>query len=249
MNTEYEAGKKDKLFRRFSKVNPQVVIVVIVAVVIIITGIKHNDFNGFSSGVNQEERLPNTTIGTKLPEYTGEAYSVIQEKPEFPDEDLFATSFTYFSEFDELGRCQFAKAVISKETLVTGNKDSVNSITPSGWNNNSVNTVFKKCELIDYSLTGEKTNERNLITGTKYLDTEGMSCFEEQIREYVKKTGNHVAYSVTPIYVDTELVARGVQIDAYSIEDTGEGICFSVYCYNVQPGVEIDYNTGKIIEN
>lgn len=248
MSTEYEAGNMDKLFRRFGRINPQVIVAIVVAVVIIITGIKHNDFNSFSSEVKQEERLPNVTIETKLPEYTGKAYSVIKEKPEFPDEDLFATSFTYFSEFDELGRCQFAKAVISKETLITGNKGSVSSIAPSGWNGDSVNTVFEKCELIDYSLTGEKINERNLITGTKYLDINGMSHFEEQVREYVKKTGNHVAYSVTPIYVDTELIARGVQIDAYSIEDTGEGICFSVYCYNIQPGIEIDYNTGKIIE-
>ena len=124
-------------------------------------------------------------------------------------------------------------------------------IKPTGWHTVKYpgivdgNYLYNRCHLIGYQLSGENANEKNLITGTRYLNVQGMLPFENMVADYVKETGNHVLYRVTPAFVGSELVARGVEMEAYSVEDDGQGVCFHVYCYNVQPGVEIDYATGE----
>ena len=136
------------------------------------------------------------------------------------------------------------------DLMPTEERESISKVKPTGWVQNQYDFVdggnlYNRCHLIGFQLTGENANEKNLITGTRYMNVEGMLPFENQVADYVASTGNHVLYRVTPAFVDTELVARGVEMEAYSVEDQGRGVCFHVYCYNVQPGVEIDYATGE----
>lgn len=135
--------------------------------------------------------------------------------------------------------------------MPTDERESISEVTPTGWENKRYNSdlvdggwVYNRCHLIGYQLTGENANKENLITGTRYLNIEGMLPFENKVADYVKETGNHVMYQVTPVYEGDDLVASGVVMEAESVEDNGEGINFNVYCYNVQPGIEIDYSTG-----
>ena len=153
---------------------------------------------------------------------------------------------------DEEGRCTTAEALVGIETMPTEEREDISSVEPTGWNNKRYNSelvdggwIYNRCHLIGYQLTAENANEKNLITGTRYMNTEGMLPFENEIAEYIKETRNHVLYRVTPIFEDDNLVASGVQLEAQSIEDDGEGVCFNVYCYNVQPGIIIDYATGE----
>ena len=153
--------------------------------------------------------------------------------------------------FDLLGRCGPAEACVGQELMPTEERGAIGMVKPSGWHTVRYDGVvdgkylYNRCHLIGYQLTGENANERNLITGTRYLNVEGMLPFENQVADYVEETGNHVLYRSTPVFKGLELVARGVQIEAWSVEDGGAGVCFNVYCYNVQPGVEIDYATGE----
>ena len=153
-----------------------------------------------------------------------------------------------------MGRCGEAFACIGEEIMPTEERGVIGQIKPSGWQMAKYDIVdgkylYNRCHLIGYQLSGENANERNLITGTRYMNIEGMLPFENMVADYIKETGNHVLYRVTPIFKDNELVARGVQMEARSMEDDGEGICFHVYVYNVQPGITIDYATGKSWEN
>lgn len=184
-----------------------------------------------------------------IPEYSGDAYVEINgNAPEFTEEDYEAEEF--YSELDELGRCGVVFAIVGTETMPTEERESIGAIKPTGWHTVRYDDLiedkylYNRCHLIGYQLTGQNANERNLITGTRYLNIEGMLPFENLVADYVESTGNHVLYRVTPIFSGDELVARGVQIEALSVEDNGEGIAFNVYCYNVQPGIEIDYATG-----
>jgi DNA-entry nuclease len=160
-------------------------------------------------------------------------------------------SFESYSELDALGRCGVAFANISKEIMPTEERGEIGSVKPSGWHTDNYheyidgNYLYNRCHLIAYMLAGENDNERNLITGTRYLNTQGMLPFEEKVSDYVKNTGNHVMYRVTPIFEGDNLVASGVLMEAYSVEDNGSGLQYNVYCYNVQPGVEINYATGE----
>ena len=131
--------------------------------------------------------------------------------------------------------------------MPTENRESISSVEPTGWINVEYNGeyLYNRCHLIGFQLTGENANEQNLITGTRYMNVEGMLPFENEVADYIEETNNHVLYRVTPDFQGDELVARGVQIEAYSVEDGGEGICFNVYVYNIQPGIEIDYMTGE----
>ena len=186
-----------------------------------------------------------------IPEYSGEAYCVINgNTPFFEEADLTAGAFESFAELDELGRCGVTEACVGKELMPTADRESISHVYPSGWVNVPYSFVdgeylYNRCHLIGFQLTGENDNEQNLITGTRYMNTEGMLPFENMVADYVKETGNHVRYRVSPIFEGDELVARGVLMEAWSVEDSGEGICFNVYCYNVQPGVIIDYATGE----
>ena len=186
-----------------------------------------------------------------VPEYSGSEYIIINDNvPEFAERDFTTESFEEYSELDSLGRCGVAFANIGQDLMPTEERGSIGYIKPSGWQTVKYDIVdgkylYNRCHLIGYQLSGENLNEKNLITGTRYMNTEGMLPFENEIAEYIKETRNHVLYRVTPIFEDDNLVASGVQLEAQSIEDSGVGICFNVYCYNVQPGITIDYATGE----
>ncbi len=189
-----------------------------------------------------------------LPKYSGKAYSVINNNvPAFPDDDMYCLSpFEKYNSLDSLGRCGFAYANVCKETMPTKPREKIETINPSGWQTVKYDTVdskqlYNRCLLIGYQLSAENSNNRDIITGTRYLTVNGILPFENTVADYVKRTGNHVLYRVTPIFVGKELVARGVQIEAYSVEDNGTGICFNVYCYNIQPGVTINYADGSSV--
>lgn len=185
-----------------------------------------------------------------VPAFSGEPYVVIaNNEPEFFAEDLTEESFEYYSPLDSLGRCGYAMACVGQDLMPTENRESISKVKPSGWVQNQYDFVdgkslYNRCHLIGFQLTGENANELNLITGTRYCNVEGMLPFENMIADYVKETGNHVLYRVTPVYDGNNLVARGVQMEALSVEDGGAGVCFHVYVYNNQPGVIIDYATG-----
>lgn len=153
---------------------------------------------------------------------------------------------------DDLGRCSVAEAMVGEDTMPTDDREDISSVEPTGWNNKRYDSelvdggwIYNRCHLIGYQLTGENANDKNLITGTRYLNIDGMLPFENDVAEYVKDTGNHVMYQVTPIYEGDNQVASGVVMEAESVEDNGEGIDFNVYCYNVQPGIKIDYSNGE----
>lgn len=186
-----------------------------------------------------------------VPAFSGEPFVVInQNEPEFAAEDLVTESYEYYSSLDVLGRCGYAMACVGQNLMPTEDRESISSVKPSGWVQNRYEFVdgeslYNRCHLIGFQLTGENANERNLITGTRYCNVDGMLPFENMIADYVKETGNHVLYRVTPVYDGDNLVARGVQMEARSVEDDGAGVCFHVYVYNNQPGVTIDYATGE----
>ena len=188
---------------------------------------------------------------SEIPEFSGEPYVVLYEnQPEFTDEDITENSYEYYSQLDLLGRCGYAMACIGRDLMPTQERESISSVKPSGWVQAQYDWVdgeslYNRCHLIGFQLTGENANELNLITGTRYCNVEGMLPFENMVADYIKETDNHVLYRVTPIFSGDELVARGIQMEAWSVEDGGEGVCFNVYVYNNQPGVTIDYLTGS----
>ncbi len=186
-----------------------------------------------------------------VPEYSGEPYVTLNEnQPDFSEEDLTETSFEAYSEQDALGRCQSAWANIGQDLMSTGERGKIGHIKPTGWHTVKYDSVdgkylYNRCHLIGFQLTAENANEKNLITGTRYMNVEGMLPFENMVADYIKETGFHVLYRVTPVFEGDDLLAKGVQMEAYSVEDQGEGICFHVFVYNVQPGIFIDYATGE----
>ncbi len=190
-----------------------------------------------------------------IPEYSGQPYVTLNgNKPDFHPGDMTDEPFEYYSDLDLWGRCGMAYANICEEIMPTEPRGEIGQVKPTGWYTVKYDCVdgkylYNRCHLIGYQLAGENANEKNLITGTRYLNVEGMLPFENMVDGYVDDTGNHVLYRVTPIFSGMELVARGVQMEALSVEDNGEGICFNVYVYNVQPGVTIDYATGESWEN
>ena len=186
-----------------------------------------------------------------VPAYSGEPYVEVNDnQPEFTEEELTTVSYEDYSELDELGRCQSAEACIGQDLMPTEARESISSVKPTGWKNKSYDTVdggyvYNRCHLIGFQLTGGNANEENLITGTRYMNVEGMLPFEDEVAAYIKETDNHVMYRVTPVFEGDDLVASGVQMQAESVEDDGVGISFNVYVYNVQPYVVIDYKTGE----
>lgn len=186
-----------------------------------------------------------------LPAYAGAPYGEVNSNiPYFKEDERTAESFESYSELDYLGRCGPAYASVGRDLMPTEDRESIGQIRPSGWQTVKYDVVdgkylYNRCHLIGYQLTAENANKNNLITGTRYLNVEGMLPFENMVDGYVEETGNHVLYRVTPIFDGDDLVANGVQMEAFSVEDEGEGICFNVYVYNVQPGVVIDYATGN----
>ena len=186
-----------------------------------------------------------------IPEFSGDAYiELYNNKPNFTGEDCTTEPFEKYSELDEYGRCGVAYANICKEIMPTEKRGTIGMVKPSGWHMVKYDIVdgkylYNRCHLIGYQLAGENANEKNLITGTRYLNIEGMLGFENQIADYVEETGNHVLYKVTPIYEGKNLLAKGVEMEGYSVEDKGEGISFHVFAYNSQPGISINYENGE----
>lgn len=186
-----------------------------------------------------------------LPPFSGEPYvALASNEPGFLPGELTESSYEVYSPLDSLGRCGTASACVGTDLMPTEKRGTIGSVKPTGWQTTKYDCVdglylYNRCHLIGYQLTGENANKQNLITGTRYLNVDGMLPFENMVADYVKETGNHVLYRVSPVYTGDNLVADGVQMEARSVEDGGEGISFNVYVYNVQPGVEIDYATGE----
>ncbi|MBE6817197.1 MAG: hypothetical protein E7520_05800 [Ruminococcaceae bacterium] len=197
------------------------------------------------------------TVGDSAPElasvqeYNEDAFCVVNDNvPQFSADEITTDSFEEYGDLDPLGRCTVCTASIGKDLMPTEKRGAIGMVKPTGWHTVKYdgidgNYLYNRCHLIGFQLTGENANTRNLITGTRYMNTEGMLPFENEVAEYVRRTKKHVMYRVTPDFRGRELVARGVQIEAYSVEDKGRGVSFNVYCYNVQPGIEIDYATGE----
>lgn len=196
------------------------------------------------------EAQKNKITLNNLPAYSGEAYVELNDNvPSFSKKDMTTKAFEKYSELDDLSRCGTAYANVCTETMPTEERGNIGMIKPSGWQTVKYDNVegkylYNRCHLIGYQLTAENANEKNLITGTRYLNVEGMLPFENLVADYVEETDNHVLYRVTPIFKGDNLLASGVQIEAYSVEDKGKGVSFNVYCYNVQPGITIDYTNG-----
>ena len=182
--------------------------------------------------------------------YQGEPYVVINDNnPAFNDADFTTISFESYGELDELGRCTTAFANIGKDIMPTEKRGAIGEVKPTGWQTAKYDSVdgkylYNRCHLIGYQLTGENANEKNLITGTRYLNVDGMLPFENMVADYVNETKGHVLYRVTPVFYQDELVARGVKMEGWSVEDNGESVCFNVFVYNVQPGISICYADG-----
>ena len=197
------------------------------------------------------DQAPTAVSVLDVPEFSGEPYVVLNgNEPDFTDEEKTTESYEQYSDLDSLGRCGVAEANIGQDLMPTEKRGAIGQVKPTGWHTVKYDQVegkylYNRCHLIGYQLTAENANEKNLITGTRYLNVQGMLPFENLTADYVKETGNHVMYRVTPIFEGDNLVASGVLMEAESVEDEGDGVLFCVYVYNVQPGVTIDYATGK----
>ena len=197
------------------------------------------------------EDAPEVSGVLDVPDYSGAPYvAVNNNQPFFVEEEITTEPFEEFAELDELGRCGVTFANVCRELMPTEERGDISRIHPTGWVQNQYDFVesknlYNRCHLLGFQLTGENDNDRNLITGTRYMNTEGMLPFENMVADYVKETDHHVLYRVTPIFDGENLVADGVLMEAWSVEDEGDGVCFCVFVYNVQPGVEIDYATGE----
>lgn len=209
--------------------------------------------SGCELGLPQENQQASAVSVSleEVPAYSGSPYVELDGNlPGFSLEERTTDSFETYSTLDALGRCGPAYACIGQDLMPTEDRESISSVRPTGWMQAEYSFVdggslYNRCHLIGFQLTGENANEENLITGTRYMNVEGMLPFENMVADYIKETGNHVLYRAIPIFEGENLVASGVVMEALSVEDEGEGVCFHVYVYNVQPGVEIDYATGE----
>lgn len=209
--------------------------------------------SGCELGLPQENQQASAVSVSleEVPAYSGSPYVELDgNQPGFSLEERTTGSFETYSTLDALGRCGPAYACIGQDLMPTEDRESISSVRPTGWVQAEYDFVeggslYNRCHLIGFQLTGENANEENLITGTRYMNVEGMLPFENMVADYIKETGNHVLYRAIPIFEGENLVASGVVMEAFSVEDEGEGVCFHVYVYNVQPGVEIDYATGE----
>ena len=187
----------------------------------------------------------------EIPEFSGDAYVAVNGNvPFFLPEEITDESYEEYAELDALGRCGVTMACIGIDIMPTEDRGEIGSVKPTGWQSVKYDCVegkylYNRCHLIGFQLAGENANKRNLITGTRYLNIEGMLPFENLVADYVQETKNHVLYRVTPLFDGDDLVAHGVLMEGWSVEDDGEGVCFCVYAYNVQPGIIIDYTTGE----
>ena len=213
----------------------------------------YNSNNIILTNPNENNNYSNIDVSniSDIPEYSGEDYIILNNNvPNFSDSDLTTTSFEEYSPLDSLGRCGVAYANVGTDIMPTEKRESISSVKPSGWQSVKYDIVegkylYNRSHLIGYQLTAENANARNLITGTRYFNATLMLPYENMVADYIKETNNHVLYRVTPLFQGNNLVATGVQMEAKSVEDNGEGIEFNVFVYNVQPGITIDYATGN----
>lgn len=259
-------GRTDKGRRKQTRHTP-VILGVILAVLIGIQSVSHSPLldqlipvmeqltgealQGYLEGEGGDGGSGVPVSPEDIPAYSGEPAVVLNgNQPLFTQEEMTAESFEYYSPLDELGRCGPAFASVGQDLMPTEKRGSISSVKPTGWKTAKYDIVdgdqlYNRCHLIGFQLTGENANEKNLITGTRYLNVDGMLPYENLVADYVKETGNHVMYRVTPVFEGDDLVALGLFMEGKSVEDEGEGVCFFVYVYNVQPGIEIDYQTGE----
>ena len=196
----------------------------------------------------------NTHAEDEIPAYSGSASVAINKNiPGFTAAEIVTKSYEHYGELDKQGRCTPAIACLGEDLMPTEERQSIGMVKPTGWKQKKYPGIvdsdppylYNRCHLIGFQLTGENANEKNLITGTRYMNVEGMLPYENAVADYIRSTGNHVMYRVTPVFEGKNLLCNGVQIEAYSVEDKGKGISFNVYCYNVQPGVIINYSNGS----
>ena len=233
-------NKKNKVNKQIQK------IIFAVITIIILVGVEYISRNIQSTNIKNYSNL------LEVAEYTDEIYVEINNNiPYFSEEDYTTEAFEKYSDLDEEGRCGVAYANICKEIMPQEQveRGDISSVKPTGWKQKKYNNeyLYNRCHLIGYQLSNEDANERNLITGTRYFNVEGMLPFENKVANYIKenKQDVHVLYRVTPVFKGDNLLASGVEIEAYSVEDNGKGICFNVYIYNIQPNITIDYKTGE----
>lgn len=271
-SSKHKIGIENTRRTKFTKRNLKTLAVILLALVVTIFSLvglmksslsevpdKPSQTTSISSSLDEKEEntsVTSSSIEFEIPEYNGTPYVKLNNNmPQFEDFDT-TTVFETYSELDFLGRCGVAFANICKELMPTEERESISDVKPSGWtyngksNNNRYEMVdggyiYNRCHLIGFQLAIENSNSKNLITGTRSLNVDGMLQFENMVADHIKEDGGHVLYRVTPRFVGNELVCRGVQIEAYSVEDNGEDICFNVFCFNVQPGIEINYMTGE----
>ena len=239
--------------RKSKKNSIKLIITLSVAVIFGIASYFGIELEDYINNISNKYKISYTTSFdlSSIPEFTNEPYVVLNDnQPEFTEDDFKKDIFEEYSQLDYLGRCGPAFAKVGIETMPTEERGEIGGIKPSGWQTVKYDSVdgkylYNRCHLIGYQLTAENANEKNLITGTRYMNVEGMLPFENMVAEYVRETQNHVLYRVTPIFEGENLVASGVQIEAKSFEDNGQTICFNVYVYNNQPGIKIDYTNGN----
>ncbi len=225
-------------------------IALFIALLAMIFTVACGDIDALSQATQQTSSSSVITIES-IPEYAGEPYIVLNNnEPDFDEEYFTTESFETYSDLDSLGRCGVAFANVGKDIMPTEERGSISQVKPTAWHSVKYDCVdgkhlYNRCHLIGFQLTGENANEKNLITGTRYLNVVGMLPFENMVADYVKETNNHVLYRVTPVFEGDNLLAKGVQIEAESVEDNGEDILFNVFCYNNQPGIVLDYKTGE----
>jgi DNA-entry nuclease len=234
----------------FYKLISELIIAVLIAIASYY-GILQMDETSVSGSTTESTTTVVSASLQDIPDFADSPYVEINNNiPNFSEEDYTTQSFENYSELDSLGRCGIAYANICQELMPTEKRESISQVRPTGWQTAKYDFVdgkylYNRCHLIGFQLAGENANEKNLITGTRYLNVTGMLPFENEVAEFVKNTDYHVLYRVTPIFYGDNLVASGVQMEAFSVEDSGNGVQFNVYCYNVQPGVTIDYATGN----
>ncbi len=228
------------------------IVTFVLAAVVMLVSYKAGLFSGGSETSSVADVATYSSFDmSAVPEYSGRLYTLINSnEPFFTEGDMTTKAFESYSELDSLGRCGTAYANICLEIMPTEPRGNISSVKPTAWQHVEYDFVdgrslYNRCHLIAHSLAGEDANEKNLITGTRAMNAEAMVPFENMVADYVKETGNHVLYRVTPVFEGANLLASGVLMEGYSVEDGGEGIEFCVFCYNVQPGVEIDYANGK----
>ncbi len=226
-------------------------IIVTIAALLIVLFTEYKE-NILSSETSVSNVMQTSFSLEQIPEFSNVPYVVLNNNlPNFEEKDYTLEPFEQYSELDELGRCGVAFANICKAIMPNEPRGEIGSVKPSGWHTARYDDLvegkylYNRCHLIGYQLAGENANEKNLITGTRYLNVKGMLPFENEVAEYVEKNNHHVLYRVTPIFEGNNLVASGVEMEAYSVENKGEGVCFHVYVYNNQPGIVIDYATGE----